>query len=303
MDDVLGSLPRELKLKDKEVMRAIRDINNAPAKYDGTDRAEVPANKPLIAKVSGLSKDAVEYRLTQAGLGEDGMGLLTTFPPSVEGRQFGPKSAELTDKGIRVLSELDERDVEESGQLDEEAIKQLRARVESLESTEFAEDGEVSAGQVAGQLEQVQQRLDEMESMVEGNIQRVNERLDAFEARLDEFEELLEGEWGAVDDETADDIARTLNLSPVLFMLWSEMFGVDVRELVLQDEISDELKMETRQTLLESIQRGLDVDGDGVGEVSMPAGGSAESNIAGGGEESETEQVSVDDVDVSTPDT
>lgn len=263
MGDVLGSLSRELKYKEKEVMRAIRDINSAPAKYSGSDRAEMPANKPLIAKVSGLSKDSVEYRLSQSGLGEDGMGLIKVHPPSVEGRKFGPKSAELTDKGIRVLSALDEREESSTETIDQEEIKQLRARLDAIESTEFGGEDDVSAGKVVGQLEQVQTRIDEMESMVEGNIQRFNERLDELEARLD-------GEWGAVEDETAEDIGRVLNLSPVLFMLWSEIFGVDVRELVIQDEITDELKAQTQEDVLTAIERGL----NGTGEV----GGGSEIN-------------------------
>ena len=263
MGDVLGSLSRELKYKEKEVMRAIRDINSAPAKYSGSDRAEMPANKPLIAKVSGLSKDSVEYRLSQSGLGEDEMGLIKVHPPSVEGRKFGPKSAELTDKGIRVLSALDEREESSTETIDQEELKQLRARIDAIESTEFGGEDDVSAGKVVGQLEQVQTRIDEMESMVEGNIQRFNERLDELEARLD-------GEWGAVEDETAEDIGRVLNLSPVLFMLWSEIFGVDVRELVIQDEITDELKAQTQEDVLTAIERGL----NGTGEV----GGGSEIN-------------------------
>ncbi|RJX47719.1 hypothetical protein DP106_14210 [Halonotius pteroides] len=249
-------------------MRAIRDINSAPAKYSGSDRAEMPANKPLIAKVSGVSKDSVEYRLSQSGLGEDGMGLITVHPPSVEGRKFGPKSAELTDKGIRVLSALDEREESSTETIDQEEIKQLRARLDAIESTEFGEEDEVSAGKVVGQLEQVQTRIDELESMVEGNIQRFNEQLDELEARLD-------GEWGAVDTETAEDIGRTLNLSPVLFMLWSEVFGVDVRELVLQETITDELKAETQEDVLTAIERGL----NGTGEV---GGGSEISDVSRG---------------------
>ena len=268
MGDVLGSLSRELKYKEKEVMRAIRDINSAPAKYSGTDRAEMAANKPLIAKVSGLSTDSVEYRLSQSGLGEDGMGLINVHPPSVQGRKFGPKSAELTDKGIRVLSELDEREESVSESIDQEEIKQLRARIDAIESTEFDEDDEVGAGKIVGQLEQVQTRIDELESMVEGNIQQFNERLETIEAQL-------EGEWGAMDAETAEDIGRLLNLSPVLFMLWSEIFNVDVRELVVNDEITDELKAETQAEIMHAIERGL----QGEGEITE---GSALDDVGGG---------------------
>jgi len=292
MGDVLGSLSRELKYKEKEVMRAIRDINSAPAKYSGTDRAEMPANKPLIAKVSGLSTDSVEYRLSQAGLGEDGMGLINVHPPSVQGRKFGPKSAELTDKGIRVLSELDEREESVSESIDQEEIKQLRARLNAIESTEFGEDDEVSAGKIVGQLEQVQTRIDELESMVEGNIQQFNERLDGIEAQL-------EGEWGAVDSETAEDIGRVLNLSPVLFMLWSEIFSVDVRELVVNDEITDELKAETQANIMAAIERGL----EGEGEIS---GGSALDDVSGGSASQQSAQSGggqeTADADISVPD-
>jgi tetrahydromethanopterin S-methyltransferase subunit G len=174
----------------------------------------------------------------------------------------------LTDKGIRVLSALDEREESSTETIDQEELKQLRARLDAIESTEFGADDDVSAGKVVSQLEQVQTRIDEMESMVEGNIQRFNERLDAIEEQLD-------NEWGALDADTAEDIGRVLNLSPVLFMLWSEVFSVDVRELVLQDTITDELKVETQEDVLTAIERGL----DGTGEV---GGGSEISDVSRG---------------------
>jgi len=279
---ILNELDRTLKVSDKHFLRAIRDINNAPTQYDGTDRGEVPANKPLITEVSGLSKSAVEYRLGDSDLDEDGLGLITVHPPTVNGRRFGPKSAELTRKGMKVLSALEDQEDEPVDGVDQESIKQLRARVNALENTEFESGDDVSAGEVLSELSQLHQRLDEVETMMDKKFDQLDERVDAVESNAG-------SEWGAVDESTATDVDRVLNMAPALMLVWSEVLGIDIPEVVQKDSVSNEEIMEYRRHALETLREGIEASDDAVASdtpaTASPTGGSELSDVSGGSDE------------------
>lgn len=298
-EEILNELDRSLKASDVSLLRAIRDINNAPTEYDGTDRGEVPANKPLITEVSDLSKSAVEYRLGESDLDEDGLGLIKVHPPTVHDRRFGPKSAELTRRGVEVLSALEHTESKTVDNVDEESVKQLRARVDALENREFEGDDDVSAGKVLSSLEQLHQRVDEMEE----HIDRIDERVDAVESDAG-------AEWGAVDESTASDIRRVLDIAPALMLVWSEVLGIDIPKIVQKDTVTDEEVMAYRRHALETLREGIGTDQEQVeASVATPSAtgeGSVNAVEAGGskaqseGETGGQPQVSEDSGDSTT---
>lgn len=292
-EEILNELDRSLKVSDVNLLRAIRDINNAPTKYDGTDRGEVPANKPLITEVSELSKSAVEYRLGESDLDEDGLGLINVHPPTVNDRRFGPKSAELTRRGVKVLSALEDKEDKTVDSVDEESVKQLRARIDALENKEFDDEDDVSAGEVLSSLEQLHQRVDEME----GSIDRIDERVEAVESDAG-------AEWGAIDESTAGDIKRVLDMAPALMLVWSEVLGIDIPNIVQKDTVTDEEIMAYRRHALETLREGLNTAEDHT-EVSVSTpdstGGGSTNAIESGGSGGSDGSTSQQEADISRP--
>lgn len=245
----------DLSLKDIRFLRAVRDINNDPESFAKTDRGEVPANKSSIREATGMNSKAVEYRLgnsgTHRGFGQDDLGLINIHSPTIEGNTFGPKSAELTSKGLEELSKVEDEGLlggdESSGGSDNEAIKQLRARIDEIESTEFTGDGDVSAGELASMVKQVRTQVDELETKLDTRYESLAERVDEIEAGNDQ------GEWGYVNEQKAEDIEGMLTMAPAIAFAWSEVFGISLEEIIQADDMNQEMIDQYRATAAEKL--------------------------------------------------
>ena len=269
-EDVLDLIGGELGLKDKKFMRTVRDINQSPEEFEGTDAGTVAANKTVIANASELSKDAVEYRLTRSDITEDNLGLVKIHPAQVHDRRFGPKSAELTSRGREVLSMLDsQQDSVGSVEVDAETVKQLRARVDALENAEVDLDAEdVDGGELLAEVSRLRDTVNELESGIQSKVSAVSDRVADLEAAADD-------EWGMVGEENVADLDRVLRMSPVTAALWSKVLGVDLIGLVQSGGVSDEDVDELRATVFEQLAaaegRGQGTERDVSSEASTPS--------------------------------
>jgi len=260
-DAVLSSLDDELDLKDKKFLRTVRDINQSPESFNGTDPGVAAANKSVIADASELSKSAVEYRLSRGDLGEDEMGLIKIHPAQVENRRFGPKSAALTSQGRKVLSALEAKQQEVGGMdVDKETIKQLMARVEALEDAEVdVSDGEIDGGELMAEVSRLSEQVNELSSTVESQVGVLNERVESIEEVVDAGQT---SEWGLLDEATSEDLDRVLRLAPATTALWGEVFGIELPEVVQMDGLTPEYIEELRRSAYKQLADSFD-DGQG----------------------------------------
>mgnify|MGYP006276610225 FL=1 len=150
----------ELKPADVEFLLTIRDIEQNPKDYDNTEPGETVANVSVLREETSLTKSQVAYRARDGengrGFDEEDMGILRVHPPTVESGTFGPRSVELTDKGRKVVSEVEaERGGSGGGgapvsdaKIDEleQDISELRSAVENIsESIEEIERSQMGA--------------------------------------------------------------------------------------------------------------------------------------------------------------
>lgn len=247
-EDVLNLIGDELGLKDKKFMRTVRDINQSPEEFDGTDEGEVAANKTVIANASELSKDAVEYRLTRSDITEDNLGLVKVHEAQIHDGRFGPKSAELTSRGRELLSMLDtQQESVGSVEVDAETVKQLRARVDALENAEVDMDAEdVDGGELLAEVSRLQDEVDEMKSEIRTKIDSVADRVDDLEAAADD-------EWGMLGEEKASDLDRVIRMNRATAELWSKVLGVNLIGLVESGGVSDEDVEDIQATMFEQL--------------------------------------------------
>lgn len=208
----------DLSTEDIIFLRAVRDINANPGDFEATDRGEMPANKTSIQKATDLSARQVEYRLTKRGMdkeSEDGMGLILVYGPTLneEIGSFGPKSAELTQKGVKVLSEWDESGVLSRGtteDVEDEKVSQLEARIESLEK------------------QQPQSGDGNVDPEIVDEVQQLREDVHSLQSTLDEF---TESEWGALEDDVADQLEKIIRGYTMNLFFLQEVLGADIESL------------------------------------------------------------------------
>jgi len=210
----------DLSTTNVRFLRVIRNINTNPDEYDNTNKGEKPANTTAIRKASDFSRNQINYRLAPdrgTDFTDSGEGLLKIHPASIDDDGgFGPKSVELTQKGLDVLSTYaapdDDFDPDEYGS-DSEVISQLHARVRALE--DYSQVGDERLG-----------------SKVEDN----TESIERVEAKLDELitevRALRQSEWGAVDDEKAENLGRVLSRAPAMMYAFTVLLEIDIDEIV-----------------------------------------------------------------------
>lgn len=220
----------DLSLDDITFLRAVKQINEAPDEYpdEWTDGGERPATTTAVREVTGLSKDKVLYRFDSRGGGRGfcDKGLMTIFDPPITDSGYGPKSAELTDKGRRVLDA-------------------------AIEKHGLAEGTGGSSGN-AQQLAEFEQRLDDLEDTVEG----LRGQMDTIQAELEtvsqSVEEWDEGTFGAIDGEEAGKIRTVVRLFPVFNVAFEEVLGVPIEQLAEnRNEITPELVEEAQESVRE----------------------------------------------------
>jgi hypothetical protein len=233
----------DLSLRDIKFLRAVRDINGNPEAYEKTDVGQAPANKQSIRLATDLGKKEVGYRLGGKGgrgleNGEEPLIERLEPEPIAEENRFGPRSARLTEHGLEALSEFEESGMLGSGSVEDEpeTIKQLRARIEELESQK-------QTGSAGGQVDD-----------------EIVERLEAIERQLEVFNEQA---WGSVSDEKAEGVESLLELSPPAFHVIETIFGIDLNAVREQDGFNEGEIPERRREVLARLQQ-FDTGGGGT---------------------------------------
>ncbi|MDH5021717.1 hypothetical protein [Halobacterium rubrum] len=219
----------DLEHKDIEFLEAVRAINADPDAYEETDPGEVAANSTSIRSATNLSRSEIKYRMgadpdDYRGFGEEGLGLLRIHSASLENGRFGPKSAELTERGVEVLDEAKSR-VRfggAPGQATEEGTAETADQMAELEA----------------EVEALQQNIAD----VAESVQSVNETLSRFEDR----------DRGALDSEFADKLNAVLKALPRHDQALSEVLGVDLDQL--GSDLDDDQKQALRAGVLDTLQ-------------------------------------------------
>jgi len=249
----------DLSVRDIKFLRAIRDINANPGAYEDTDKGAVPANKTAISKATDLGKKEVGYRLGgnhSRGFEDGDEPLIVSHDPEViEGEnRFGPRSAELTEHGIELLSEFEASGYMGGGEHEDEpeTIKQLRARLDALESSGGGRD---DTNELRGEIAKLSARLDEIEA----------------------------SKWGGVDEQFHADLDKTVERLPVMFYVLASVLGVDVDRVADEGpyDVDDEGLIEVREAIVETL--GLDVPTSGSINGSV-SGSDSEADVSVDGE-------------------
>jgi len=227
-----------LSHKDVSFLRAVRDINANPEEYEDTSRGEMPANTASISRATELTDRQVGYRISERGLDKENMGLILSYDPSFDEGRVQPKSAELTQKGVETLTEIEESWGSGDSESDSsEAVKQLRARVEALEEQGVGGRKVASAGSepsdITNQIDQLESQLESIEN---------------------DLETLQDGVGVSDWDEFADDLRRIWKLSPAMMYSLQEVLAIDVLELIDTPNPDPETREEMRAEVLNALQ-------------------------------------------------
>ena len=209
----------DLSLRDIKFLRTIRDINANPGAYEYTDQGELPANKRSIAEASELSPSEVGYRLGgnhSRGFEDGDDALIIDRDPTIneDTNTFGPRSAKLSERGVELLSEIEESGVVDGSSFDEEPelVKQLRARVKRLEDGGVGgEDTSVDTGELYAEIESIQTQLDQIETR-------------------------LDNEFGAVDEAYAENLEKIINRVPAIYYMLNVVMGLDLDSRVMEGQ-------------------------------------------------------------------
>lgn len=229
----------ELSTEDITFLRAVRDINANPEDFQATDRGEMPANKTSIQKATDLTSKQVEYRLTKRGLdseSEGGLNLILSYGPTLnkEVGSFGPKSAELTELGVKALTEWEESEIVSRGTSEDrtdENLRQLRARVEALEQQSPATNQDGVDDNVAEEIRQLREDVNQLQSTIE------------------------DSEWGGVDENRAEKLEKVIEAHMASTVAFKYVLGVDIHEIAgYEDEVPQEVIEELRESAYATLQ-------------------------------------------------
>jgi len=197
-----------LKDPDVEFLLGVYQIEQNPTEFDNTDVGKTVANVTSIREATDLTRSQIDYRVTPGGGGrgfdEEGMNFIRTYEATIEGRNFGPRSVELTEKGERLVAE----------------IKEMR----SGGSGQSGSGGGASADRIA----ELEAQVSELQSTIE-NFSEVAATVDAIE----------QDEMGGVSSDMATQIRAASNAIPHHQFVFSEVFGIgieDMREVSEDDE-------------------------------------------------------------------
>lgn len=222
----------DLSLVDVEFLRTVRDINANPDAYEATDAGEVPATTSAIRVGSDLSRGEVKYRVDQGNrLLEDRLITLYEAEFDPESRTFGPKSVEVTERGIEALSTFD------SGGDKSEAIRQLESRIDRLENADFGD--EVDATQVSAELQSIRGSLES----IQGEVNQLSKELESVRSAA----------WGAIDEDIAGDLDSVLRKTPAMIYLFSALFGTDVGYVAEEGMFDEDELHEAKRSVLDEL--------------------------------------------------
>lgn len=125
----------ELTIQDVEFLQAVREINKNPDEYQDTDITSPPANTKSIRKATDLNSKQVSYRMcgnsNSRGFDEIENPIVITHSPEMLESGTGPRSIELTEYGVEMLSKAQNKMNRISG-ISRKEFDELSEQVEKL---------------------------------------------------------------------------------------------------------------------------------------------------------------------------
>ena len=219
----------ELSVEDVRFLRAVRDISENPEDFPRTKKGTTPASTRAIREATTLSKNQIDYRLgtTTKERGFDKLGYLIIHDPPMTDTGYGPRSAELTEKGERRL---------------EEGLQAY-----GLEKTEARADPEVmeKLDDIGARLDNLEQQIDEVEDEVAKVVNSVNN----LEGRVSRIES---NRMGAIDEQQAARLRTVIDAMPAFYQAF-QLVGMDVREI----QESESLDEREAEALIENVKATL----------------------------------------------
>ena len=231
----MNNIFKDLSREDIEFLCAVRDINTDPDAYTATTSSKVPANKTSIREATTLTPTQVEYRLKDRGLDEQ-LGLIRIHEAPVHNGVFGPKSAELTDRGLDALSRL-----ENTGDIDNyssltairETISDLQSSVEDLE----ARNSENVNEPLRTEVEELGNRVDNLSNKTESiadDVKSVQQSVDKLEGSIQV----------KPTDSKSENLENAVRMSLISASIFQQVFDIDSDDLVQvwnNEELPDEI--------------------------------------------------------------
>lgn len=229
-DEYHTSKNPELSREDVQFLRAIRDINESPADYPKTEKGTQPASVSAIKEATTLSRSQINYRIGTASnsRGFEEMGYINSFDPPMTESGFGPRSAELTEKGEQRLNE--------------------GLRAYGMDSTSGRGDPEVmeKLEDVGARLDDFGRRLDQ----IERELEEITDTVEAVDNRAARMESR---EMGAVDEQQAARLRTVIDAMPAFYQAF-QLMGMDVREIQETESLDDR----DAEALIDSVRSTLD---------------------------------------------
>jgi len=255
MSENISQEAKRLDLDDIRFLKAVRDISSDPDEYENTEGGESPATTSAIDAATSpeLTRSKIKYRLRKGREGrrfaeDGGMGYIRVYDAPLTDSGFGPKSCDITEKGLSILTEAQEvhglSDRETADEVDHERLVKLENQVEEISE---------SVEKLANQQERILEQYDEMQSF---------------------FNDAEDSEFGAVDPEQIDRIRRVRG-AMVDFVKAFDVLGIDFEEFQSIEELTEKDRQRFQEailkTLLDSQAAETVLTGDGV-EVDTAAG-------------------------------
>jgi len=126
----------ELTLTDVEFLQTVREINKNPEKHKHSDKGEMPANSKSVRLSSSLNGNQVSYRMggntNSRGFAKSDNPLIISYAPVKIDSGFGPRSVDLTDRGVKMLAEA-QKQVNEISGISRTEFNEMKKKVEELE--------------------------------------------------------------------------------------------------------------------------------------------------------------------------
>ena len=236
------SVLKDYGLKDPDVdfLLGVQQIEQNPTEYDNTDVGETVANVTSIREATDLTRSQIDYRVTPGtggrGFTEDGMGFIRTYEATIEGRNFGPRSVELTEKGERVVAE----------------IKEIRSP---------------AGGRQGGAGGGSSDRVEELEA-------QVSELEDKLETMSEQMATIQQSRMGALGGDMSAKLETISRAVPRHDFVLTEVFGVDVAEIKSVDMDDPEAIRKLRVSAYNHLTKSLDgVESEGDDPVVNESGG------------------------------
>lgn len=229
----------DLGLKDIRFLSVIKEVNENPDKYEDVHEYQgaVPATVSAVQEVSGLTRDEAQYRMRKGKskrgfTEEDGVGYIVVYDAEIlETGEFGPKSAELTQKGEEAL---------------EQAKRRFARRLDGDNEQIFAGVSDDELAKIKARQEELDDRIDSIEE----DLSRLSEQLGGVSR---EIEGLKQSDMGALSPEVADHLETMIRVYPTMYQALSQVLGLNIGRLEETKELTPAEREEFQRTVLETL--------------------------------------------------